>query len=106
MARYINADSLLDYLHSLDGYELISLKAIRQIIDSEPTADVREVINSSWIPVAERLPEVDAQCIISLDAFIDFATFTGEDFHAEWCDYYLTEVTAWVPEPEPYRGDK
>ena len=41
MARYINADSLLDYLHPLAGYELISLKAIMQSIDSAPTADVQ-----------------------------------------------------------------
>ena len=38
-----------------------------------------------------------------LDEFIDFATFTGEDFRAEWCSYDLTEVTAWMPKPVPYR---
>ena len=61
---------------------------------------------NDWIPVSERLPKVDAECIISLDKFIDFAIYTGEDFHAEWCDYELTEVTAWMPKPKPFRGDE
>lgn len=61
---------------------------------------------SAWIPVAERLPEVNSECIISLNKFIELATFTGEDFHAEWCDYEIADVKAWMPMPEPYKEGK
>lgn len=44
MAKYINVDNLLDHSHSSDGSELVSLKAIRQAIDSEPIVDTSETM--------------------------------------------------------------
>lgn len=120
MPKYINADALTKRIDdelckpcrdAKQDYNGVLCRACRVddmliLIDSEPTADVREVMNSVWIPVSERLPKVDAECIISLDNSIELATFTGEDFHAEWYDYEIAEVKAWMPSPEPYKADK
>ena len=110
MSRYINAE-LIEYDHVYMGRDDNGAPCYedavgRNTIEAIPTADVREVMASAWVPISVRLPKVDAKCIVSLDTFIDFATFTGENFHAEWCDYYLTEVTAWMPQPKLYRGDE
>ena len=108
MARYINADSLLDYLHSLDGYELISLKAIRQSIDSEPTVDVREVMASAWIPVSERLPKNETKCLVTRYDYVTKTPFVDLLwFDNVWWDRRNSGdygVTHWMPKPEPYRG--
>ena len=85
----------------------LSLENVEVLLAYTPAPDVREMMNSAWIPVSERMPEVDAECIISLNKFIELATFTGEDFHAEWRDYEIADVKAWMPMPEsfkPYKG--
>lgn len=84
------------------------LNAVSMALDKQfwQKVNLREVMNSTWISVSEGLPKVDAECIISLDNSIELATFTGEDFHAEWCDYEIAEVKAWMPSPEPYKADK
>ncbi|MBR3361431.1 MAG: hypothetical protein IKG39_08840 [Lachnospiraceae bacterium] len=58
MGRCINADSLLDYLRNLDRYEHISLKAIRQIIDAEPTADVQAFFTEDEIALINQYKDL------------------------------------------------
>ena len=110
MTRYINADSLLDYLRPLAGYELISLKSVKQSIDSEPTADIREVMASAWIPVTERLPEESGVYLATVQ-FPSVRVVTLLYYSAWYKEFRSTEgndlcVTAWMPKPEPYRGDE
>ena len=78
-----------------------------------PTADVREVMSSAWIPVTERLPEVYAMYLVTLDdGSVYFLYWEWDDEFKHWVDTdgnsdYI--VVAWMPLPEsfkPYRGDE
>lgn len=82
-----------------------------------------------WIPVSERLPEDEQECLITskgLGEFhIDIATYSTNlykvdkyDFHTkkdvsgfygidtEYGYYEWSDVVAWMPLPQPYEGDK
>ena len=80
-------------------------------INRLPAADVVEAVR--WIPCSDRLPEARRSVILSTK------NWTGEGcywettaHHVIWKGYrwnatYLDdEVIAWVPLPEPYKGEK
>lgn len=69
-----------------------------------------------WIPVTEKLPEPESYILVSFDNFTlpDIATYRVDDdgsgaFYLGDEDYtYLSVeiyVNAWMPLPEPYRGE-
>lgn len=63
---------------------------------------------SEWIPVSERLPEPETSCLITTtygDVELAFR-FTGKTWVCECEDFWTTQVTAWMPLPEPYKADK
>lgn len=119
MSRYINADALEKYLWEESESEFwigdpkvsITYKDISIYVAKMPAADVREVINSAWIPVSERLPMQGTSVIISANVGRLFS-YVGEGWYDgyEWHDKDVFEtkkaVTAWMPMPEPYRGDE
>ena len=62
-------------------------------------------LNSGWIPITERLPELDkygeAYVLVSMDdEFIATTTYTKDGFEL-WAD--SGEVVAWQSLPEPYK---
>ena len=63
-----------------------------------------------WIPCSERLPEDDETVIVTRDNdIIAIATFEeGEVNNGWWMDFWYTEdnVKAWMPLPEPYKGEE
>lgn len=70
-----------------------------------------------WIPCSERLPEEDGQYIITVkykhvDGYDDIYAEHGEWSDGKWdmfCFGHCGEVesiTAWMPLPEPYKGDE
>lgn len=71
-----------------------------------------------WIPVSERMPEVDDEYIITIrerwgeDEEWDYETTTAYYDSGKWSPSYDVdegqewEVIAWMPLPKPYREEK
>lgn len=106
----------------LDVGVIVGLKMAVRIIKEQPSAEK----TGKWIPVTERLPEEDKEVLISYrykegegdtsHADIDITTYgqmyfggnkVGNNKH--WrapFEYFYSnyEVIAWMPLPEPYKG--
>lgn len=73
---------------------------------------VRKHMNDGWIPVEERLPEVDGFYIATMDGeivdqeepFTGLAEFEKRKWIDDEDDYRC--VIAWRPLPEPYRPER
>lgn len=68
-----------------------------------------------WIPVTERLPEKKTEVIYSLDnhfvstGYMTDRNYNGEEVELHWEDMEsgaLIYPEAWIPLPEPYKGEK
>lgn len=85
-----------------DSYEYY-LKALEDVEDR-----IIRVIPSAhpgprWIPCYEKLPEKGQICIISSYGKVSTAYYTG-NYPGEWFDHRGI-VDAWMPFPDPYKGD-
>lgn len=88
-----------------DNHEItVSIKDVKSIIREQPTA-----YNGGWIPCSERLPEVEADVLLSLRSL---DVYTGFRANTEGCFYVDGEgytecynVLAWQPLPEPYKQE-
>ena len=102
--RLIDADELRikpEYMHDICGSAMIRVQDVARIINELPTIDPRR----KWIPVSERLPDPDKKqdVLVTLDYFeleVEPDIWGGDFF---W--YYGERVVAWMPFPEPYKGD-
>ena len=117
MGRLIDADALwMDVIHSVDYCD-----DILEFIERQPTAE-------QWIPCSERLPEVHESgnsfsgVYMQSDPVLVYGVCEYEEnaqFHiVTYCDdldgntYWsteldaltITQVVAWMPLPEPYKG--
>ena len=63
-------------------------------IQSQPTITQPE---PEWIPCSERLPEPYEHCL--------WTTIDGRVVYHH-CDGLFSNYTAWMPLPEPYRGEQ
>ena len=110
MARYINADKTIESLTKLINdtfsvYADIVAYQVREAVNSMPTADIREVMASAWIPVSERLPEPRTNCLITTTyGDVELVCFTGVVWWlgADQSDYWTEQVLAWMPLPESF----
>lgn len=63
-----------------------------------------------WVPVAERPPEEGVQVLVTDDAGglatidVDCGYFDEEYGRFEW--FHSQNVTAWMPLPEPWKGEE
>lgn len=64
-----------------------------------------------WIPVSEKLPNFAQRVLVSISNFVYEAIYFDED--AGWSTYNVTfkdveesEILAWMPLPEPYKGEQ
>lgn len=58
-----------------------------------------------WIPCSERLPDNDESVLISNSHGVTKAWWNGKCWTSIAVKKYKT-VTAWMPLPEPYRGEQ
>ena len=122
MNRLIDADVLIEilttairnmkgmakFLNAEDDHEIkMEIKAYTDILNGvkeQPTIEP----DLKWIPVSERLPEKEVVYIISVHCddrnFITFDNFCS--YKHGWKKWSNQEVLAWMPLPEPYKGEK
>ena len=80
-------------------------QAILYRIKALPTIDPVK-----WIPVSERPPKEGVQVLVTDDAGglatidVDCGYFDEEYGRFEW--FHSQNVTAWMPLPEPWKGEK
>lgn len=102
--RLIDADKLIENFKVGDNF-WIKHSAVRNVIESQPTVN-------QWIPVSERLPEVeenteDCDCpefnVTFSTGVVSTLKFTSDE--NTWFDEFgnvYTNVIAWQPLPQPY----
>ena len=110
--RLIDADAMLEIITDAqkdypitDRREIakamrIVLFELKDLINEQPTI-------SQWIPVSERLLEEYVDVLVSPrfnDAVEGF--FNVEGKWRDECGYYIEDVIAWMPLPEPYKEEE
>jgi hypothetical protein len=80
----------------------------RYIADAVAEKVVRDEDGDGWIPVSERLPELDeagyAYVMVCMDdEFVATTNYTRDEGFRLWA--YSGEVVAWMPLPEPYKAE-
>ena len=89
------------HINLSDGQAYFLEKALNEIPSAQP---------EQWIPVTERLPEEEVQVLVTDDAGglatidVDCGYFDEEYGRFEW--FHSQNVTAWMPLPEPWRGEE
>ena len=75
--------------------------------------EIYDIEYSPWIPVSERLPEENRTVIASTEYGVYPETQYTKEYGWEWAyesgaDYWreLEGVIAWMPLPEPYKGEE
>ncbi len=68
-----------------------------------------------WIPCSDRLPEEDKEVLLSVDCegspYIGIGSYWGDGYWMSSFDdpkraYHTHTVIAWMPLPEPYKGEQ
>ena len=94
----------VDEFHDKEEIGVVKgLKLALEKIKSQPPAD-------QWIPCSERLPEkpevwVDSYIVQQRHVYTPFSAYWDGK---KWTDEYaeeLNNVLAWMPLPEPYKGE-
>lgn len=59
---------------------------------------------SRWIPCKDRMPEKGQKCLVWDKGTIAIDTFIGNGKPYDW-KWYMRDYEAWMPLPEPYKGE-
>lgn len=97
MSRYIDADALIKRIQ--DEHKFGSLM-LSNMIAEMPTADVPQ-----WIPCSERLPYSQEDVLCDDDGRVTIGYYTDEEVGWHDTHSYRTYPTAWMPLPEPWKGE-
>ena len=111
MSRYIDVENIsLSKFHpkqieinpneeSVISYQLGWNDAIDSIIEFEPTVDIPQ-----WIPCSERLPEENGRYLVTNSAWGAMKVDWNAWMDGAWL-YPNTKPIAWMPLPEPWKGE-
>ena len=123
MSRMMDADKFLSWLSEVEGeirkekmkdcqpdrYDdglMAATGIVREYVEKMCKIDEAEgKADQSWIPCSEQLPEENTSVIACFahGAVTELAFYNGE-FHGLF-DYTTKVIVAWMPLPEPYKGD-
>ena len=102
MSRYIKADAYrakwADIFDSAYGDSCCEM--FKKSIDEQPTADVPQ-----WIPCSERLPYSQEDVLCDDDGRVTIGYYTDEEVGWHDTHSYRIYPTAWMPLPEPWKGE-
>ena len=77
------------------------------IVAVQKAFEVLETAGSEWTPCSERLPKVGVNvlvCDIDNDIYLTHMS-PYKSFYDEFCDY-IKNVKAWMPLPDPWKGEE
>lgn len=92
-------------LPSIDSVSL--RKAVEGYAEANGLIDHMHYVNDQkWIPVTERLPKSNQIVLVTEDGEVKLCTY--ELWYGYGYGFYGSrgKVTAWMPLPEPYRGEE
>jgi hypothetical protein len=115
ISRQAAIDALADYIHNVDRVYSTGklthedcMDAAHSVLDELPSAQ-------QWIPCSERLPEKDGEYLVTmlyfgektvaLDWFSHYETDDEDNGKPLWV-YGYDNVIAWMPLPEPWKGEQ
>lgn len=102
-----------------------NLKVAQCLCDAYDMA-IKALEQTRWIPVSERMPEKNGECLVTVSSFcgeIVFKCSFSTDLHkvdeynfsehicgfygidSEWGFYEINDVIAWMPSPESYKAE-
>ena len=106
--RLIDADVLKQHIDKLpalpDGNFAGNHSALKALINMQPTIEPEQ----RWIPVSETV-DVPEHEVLACDKYgtelIGFLYEKDEQWMCESDECIMYDVIAWMPRPEPYKGD-
>lgn len=106
--RLIDADALTEKCgdwYVEEGTEEGFIGTVKQLIDAQP--------EQRWIPVSERLPDEKGEYLVTYhpcywddvedEIKVGIDSFRGK---TAWAKKKYQRVIAWMPLPEPYKGEE
>lgn len=80
-----------------------------EILEDTPATDVRENVQPQWIPCSERLPATEEKvlcCTVTRKGIknIVIGYFYRDESSGGWACGMNSNVKAWMPLPEPWKG--
>ena len=101
--RAIDADYMKRQvdIHGTNKYGMLD-ENIRVFIDQQPTIEPEP----HWIPVTERLPEHSGWYLVTQILTEDDDQLVCPKWYPTWSGWYENkQVIAWMPMPEPWKGE-
>lgn len=115
------ANGRYDHEHANEDF-ILGFESYREWLEGLPTADV---VEQKWIPVTERLPEVNGRYLVTrgLNAcgalwnrvyIVNYSDLMGLKSGRIWWEgnvgksdfNRIDDVIAWMPLTEPWKGDR
>ena len=106
MSDLISRQAAIDAIER-NAYRHTYIDQIVDIIKGLPSAQPEQ----RWIPCSERLPEMGSTVLMqNTGGWMFVATYAVTPKRKYWAvlehDYALDEAIAWMPLPEPYKGEQ
>ena len=114
--RPIDADAILNvYVGNILTAQTDYAEGIRDVLHDIKNAPTIP----QWIPCSERLPKKGEIVLVWMENRCEFGRISDERFDSDgigwewlqesgadyWADYWGEKIVAWMPLPQPYKGD-